>query len=62
MSEKSAETEEVIEVSQSNLPIHCPMPNTPLWNSHPRVFLPMNEAGEAKCSYCGTNYKLVTEK
>lgn len=61
MSEKTAETQEVVEVSQSDLPIHCPMPNAPLWSSHPRVFLPMNSSGEAKCSYCGTRYKLAKE-
>lgn len=65
MSEISAEaperSQEVIEVSQSDLPIHCPMPDAPLWSSHPRVFLPMNSDGVAKCSYCGTRYKLVAE-
>jgi uncharacterized Zn-finger protein len=29
-----------------------------LWNSHPRVFLDIAQTGEAKCPYCGTQYKL----
>jgi uncharacterized Zn-finger protein len=29
-----------------------------LWNSHPRVFLPVEETGEAKCPYCGAEYYL----
>jgi uncharacterized Zn-finger protein len=29
----------------------------PLWSSHPRVFLDFKH-GEAKCPYCGTQYKL----
>jgi uncharacterized Zn-finger protein len=30
-----------------------------LWNSHPRVYLPIEESGWAKCSYCGAEYRLV---
>jgi uncharacterized Zn-finger protein len=29
----------------------------PVWSSHPRVFLEMDD-GEAKCPYCGTEYRL----
>jgi uncharacterized Zn-finger protein len=47
-----------VEVSDSDLPLHCPMPGDSLWNSHPRVFLPVAEKGEALCPYCGTLYKL----
>ncbi len=47
------------EVTRKELPLHCPMPGTSLWNSHPRVFLPIEETGAAKCPYCGTEYVLV---
>jgi uncharacterized Zn-finger protein len=40
------------------LPIHCPMPGTSLWNSHPRVYIPVEETGSAKCPYCGCEYIL----
>ncbi len=60
MAEKSAP--KTIEVTAHDLPLHCPMPNAPLWNQHPRVFLPIVEnGGEALCPYCGTRYKLVGE-
>jgi uncharacterized Zn-finger protein len=29
-----------------------------LWNSHPKVYLDVARTGEAKCPYCGTEYKL----
>ncbi|MGB0133780.1 zinc-finger domain-containing protein, partial [Dokdonella sp.] len=30
-----------------------------LWNSHPKVFLPIEEqGGSAKCPYCGAEYIL----
>jgi uncharacterized Zn-finger protein len=29
-----------------------------VWNNHPRVFLDVAKTGEAKCSYCGTVYRL----
>jgi len=48
----------VVEVSESDLPLHCPMPGDVLWNAHPRVFLPVAEKGEALCPYCGTLYQL----
>lgn len=41
-----------------DLPLHCPMPSMLLWNSHPRVFLPIEDTGEALCPYCGTRYIL----
>lgn len=49
------------EVSRADLPIHCPMENTTLWNSHPRVYLPIEDTGEARCPYCGALYVLKDE-
>jgi uncharacterized Zn-finger protein len=48
-----------IEVKAEDLPIHCPLPTSSLWNSHPRVYIPVEEnGGEARCPYCGTLFKL----
>ena len=47
-----------IEITIKDLPLHCPMPSMRLWNSHPRVFLPIEDTGEALCPYCGTLYTL----
>ncbi|MEM7082272.1 MAG: zinc-finger domain-containing protein [Pseudomonadota bacterium] len=41
-----------------DLPLHCPLPGTSLWNSHPRVYLPIEKTGTAKCPYCGAVYTL----
>jgi uncharacterized Zn-finger protein len=46
------------EVTAADLPLHCPPPGTSLWNSHPRVYLPLGENGEARCPYCGALYVL----
>jgi len=46
------------EVSVKDLPLHCPTKEVALWASHPRVFLDITVTGEAKCPYCGTQYKL----
>jgi uncharacterized Zn-finger protein len=46
------------EVSPADLPLSCPMPNMALWNSHPRVFLPIEQSGSAKCPYCGAEFHL----
>lgn len=46
------------DVTREDLPLHCPMAGTSLWNSHPRVFLAVEETGQAKCPYCGALYVL----
>ncbi len=46
------------QVESDDLPLSCPMPQMSLWNSHPRVYLPIEETGEAKCPYCGAEYSL----
>ncbi|PZP49661.1 MAG: zinc-finger domain-containing protein [Azospira oryzae] len=55
---KTENRQRVIEVTASDLPLHCPMPSQKLWNAHPRVFLPIEKTGESLCPYCGTLYKL----
>lgn len=47
------------EVSRLDLPLSCPMPGMYVWNSHPRVYLPLEQTGQAKCPYCGADYVLV---
>jgi uncharacterized Zn-finger protein len=47
-----------IEITADDLPLHCPMPFMQLWDSHPRVYLPIENTGEALCPYCGTRYTL----
>jgi uncharacterized Zn-finger protein len=46
-------------VTRADLPLSCPMPGMSLWNSHPRVYLPVEETGTAKCPYCGAEYELI---
>jgi uncharacterized Zn-finger protein len=46
------------EVGHADLPLSCPMPGMHLWNSHPRVYLPIEASGEAKCPYCGAQFVL----
>ncbi len=48
------------QVTRADLPLHCPMDGMTLWNSHPRVYLPIEEqGGKAKCPYCGALYELI---
>jgi uncharacterized Zn-finger protein len=56
---KQPNAKTVYHVTRKDLPLHCPMPGTSLWNSHPRVYLPIEEnGGKAKCPYCGADYIL----
>ena len=46
-------------VTLADLPLSCPLPSMALWNSHPRVYLPIEKTGWAKCPYCGAEYTLI---
>ena len=54
-----ANTESRYEVTRADLPLSCPMPDMAVWNSHPKVYLPVEETGEAKCPYCGAEFRLI---
>ena len=56
---ENANTQRVYEVSRQDLPLSCPTPGQKLWNSHPRVYLPIEQTGAASCPYCGAQYRLV---
>jgi len=56
-----ANKEKVYKVTARDLPLHCPMSDSYLWNSHPKVYLPIEQTGHAKCPYCSASYELVTE-
>ena len=47
------------EVTVADLPLSCPMRAMSLWNSHPRVYLPIEATGWAKCPYCSAEFVLV---
>jgi uncharacterized Zn-finger protein len=47
------------EVTRADLPLACPMPGMYLWNSHPRVYLPIEKTGFAKCPYCSAEFALA---
>ena len=49
------------EVTREDLPLSCPMPGMYLWNSHPRVYLPIEDSGEELCPYCGARFVLREE-
>lgn len=51
-------TQNFYRVTAEDLPLHCPLPGSSLWNSHPRVYLPVEATGQAKCIYCGAEYML----
>ena len=57
--EKAQATQPTILVSRKDLPLSCPTPEQKLWNSHPRVYLPIEETGTAICPYCSACYRLL---
>lgn len=55
-----ANARQTYEVRRSDLPLSCPLPSMAVWNSHPRVYLPIKEdGGHADCPYCSAHFVLV---
>lgn len=54
-----ANAENRYEVTRADLPLSCPLPSMSLWNSHPKIYLPIvDDGGETVCPYCGAQYVL----
>ncbi|MCS5710132.1 zinc-finger domain-containing protein [Candidatus Berkiella aquae] len=58
----TASASKLYKVSKSDLPLSCPMPDMVLWNSHPKVYLPIEKTGKASCPYCGAGFELTDFK
>ncbi|MDQ3039585.1 MAG: zinc-finger domain-containing protein [Pseudomonadota bacterium] len=55
-----ANAQQRYEVHRIDLPLSCPLPSMALWNSHPRVYLPIEaEGGQSQCPYCSAIYTLI---
>ena len=50
------------EVTIADLPLSCPMKDMRVWDAHPRVYLPIEEAGLVSCPYCGAEFVLKNDK
>ena len=59
---KESTAEAVVLVTRDQLPMHCPPPGSSLWDSHPRVYIPLEDSGEAVCPYCGRRFRLVEDE
>jgi len=44
---ETASTKTEYEVRRADLPLSCPTPEQKLWDSHPRVYLPIEQTGFA---------------
>ena len=55
-----ANAEREYQVRRADLPLSCPLPSMALWNSHPRVYLPIEkDGGQTDCPYCSAHFVLV---
>ena len=60
----TANDRRAIDIAEDDLPLHCPTPEMSIWDSHPKVYLPIEESenGEEVCPYCGTPFILKREE
>ena len=56
--QRAPNTEQRYLVSREDLPLCCPMPDMSVWDSHPKVYLPLESGGEVTCPYCGAVFSL----
>lgn len=59
VSKQPANAAKSYQVTASDLPLSCPMDDMTVWNSHPKVYLPIEETGQADCPYCGAHFELI---
>ncbi len=55
-------TKRCYEVTRADLPLSCPMSDMRVWDAHPRVYLPIEEAGQVTCPYCGAEFVLKDDR
>ena len=55
---KPANAEKVYIVHAKDLPLSCPSSEMALWNSHPKVYLPIEKTKKERCPYCSAVYIL----
>lgn len=58
---KTQDSQQSIAISREDLPLSCPRSQDEVWNMHPRVYLPIEQSGDAVCPYCGVRYQLSDE-
>ena len=46
------------DIIQHDLPLSCPMAGMRVWDSHPRVYLPIEPGKTVECPYCSATYTL----
>lgn len=54
-----ANTKHTYQVTSKDLPLSCPTPDMALWNSHPRIYLPIEDTGKSRCPYCSAEFILT---
>lgn len=45
-------------VTKRDLPLSCPTDEMRVWDSHPKVYLPIEETGKITCPYCNAVFVL----
>lgn len=56
---QEASTKKEYHITHDDLPLSCPMDNMRIWDSHPKVYLPIEKTGTEICPYCGAKYILT---
>jgi len=59
--QKQGNTRKRYEITHDQLPLSCPLPGRRLWDSHPRVYLPIEKTGFTRCPYCDAEFQLISD-
>lgn len=62
MKKTQACTQDLYEVTAADLPLSCPTRHMRVWDAHPRVYLPIEDTGEATCPYCNAEFILKNDE
>ena len=53
-----ANAKKVYNITKQDLPLSCPTNKMTLWNSHPKVYLPIEKTSRKVCPYCSSCFIL----
>lgn len=62
MAKHAACNKRTVWLRSSQRSISCPQDGEKLWDAHPKVYLSIAASGRVVCPYCGTCYRLLSDK
>lgn len=53
----------IIEITEKDLPVYCPIDDKNIWQFHPKIYLNCNDKknNKIRCPYCNTEFRIISK-